>query len=457
MNQKQKMRRVLPFAFASMATLAACVIAAPKPSNPPERDAQTVTVVQGVNAARLEKTVRDLAAFPTRHTLSGARGADAAALYLAQQLSEISRENNGRLKVWRDTWTQPAGVRMTAPADLTNVIATLPGTETPERVLIISGHYDSRVTDVMDTTSKAPGANDDASGVAVVVELARLMSKQQWPCTVVFACVTGEEQGLYGSTHLAAQMKDQNKNVMAMLTNDIVGNSTGQGGKKDDKHVRVFSAGYDPTETPAVATRKRAWGTSEETPMRGLARAFADATRRYAKNGIETVLVMRNDRYGRGGDHSPFVAQGWAAARITEPNEDWRHQHQDLRVEKGTQYGDLPDYVDYAYLARVARANAACIASLADAPSAPQSVTLKGDLDPQTTLTWTPAPNTAAVEVLWRKTTAPDWEGGKQIPAQQGTAQTTVLPLSKDDYLFAVRAVGKNGARSLPAIPVGGR
>ena len=448
---------LIPVGVAALAALSAFA-AAPhnkaKPSTPPDHDAQTVFVVQNVQATHLENTVRTLAAFPTRHTLSGAKGADAAAAYLFRELTQISQNTGGRLEVMRDTWTQPAGTRMTEPAQLTNVVATLPGTESPERVVVISGHYDSRVTDVMNTKDAAPGANDDASGVAVVVELARLMSGQKWPCTVVFACVTGEEQGLYGSTHLAETMKAQNKNVVAMLTNDIVGNSTGQNGVKDDKHVRVFSAGYEMGETANEATRKRAWGTDADTPSRLLARAFVDATRRYAKNEISAVLVFRNDRYGRGGDHSPFLAQGWAAARITEPNEDWRHQHQDVREEKGTQYGDLPDFVDYAYLARVARANAALVASLADAPPAPVGVTLKGDLAPQTTLSWTPPPNAPFVEILWRRTTAPDWETAKQFPAQAGSA---VIPLSKDDYLFGIRSVGANGARSLPTVPAAGR
>ena len=421
-------------AIAAICAAVACAaLAVPKksaPKNPPERDAKVVAVVQNVQKARLENTVRTLAAFPTRHTLSGAKGADAAALYLFRELTAVSKNTGGRLQVVRDTWTQPAGVRMTQPAELTNVVATLPGTDTPERVLVISGHYDSRVTDVMNAKDAAPGANDDASGVAVVVELARLMSGYKWPCTVVFACVTGEEQGLYGSTHLAETMKAENKNVVAMLTNDIVGNSRGQGGIKDDKHVRVFSAGYEMGETGAALTRKRAWGTDADTPSRLLARAFVDATRRYAKNEISAVLVFRNDRYGRGGDHSPFLAQGWAAARITEPNEDWRHQHQDVRTENGTQFGDLPDFVDYGYLTRVARANAALIASLADAPPAPVGVILRGDLAPQTTLSWTVPPslqNAPTVEILWRRTTAPDWEGVKQMAAEKGSVSAAAI------------------------------
>jgi hypothetical protein len=437
-------------AFLCLSPLIACAVA--RDSNPPEKDPAVQQVVDGVSRERLEKTVRALAAFPTRHTLSGAKGADAAALWLEKEFQTISRESGGRLTVERDTWTQPAGNRMPQPHDITNVVATLPGTETPERVIVISGHYDSRVTDVMDATSPAPGANDDASGVAVVLELARQMAGRKYPCTVIFAAVTGEEQGLYGSAHLAERLNADKRNIIAMFDNDIVGNSRGQDGAKDDKRVRVFSAGYNPGETPAQASRRRAWGTDADTPARTLARALWDSAHRYVK-GFEASLVYRNDRYGRGGDHTPFLNLGYAAVRLTEPNEDWRHQHQDLRTEKGVQYGDLPEFVDYAYLARVTKVNAAAVAELASAPAAPETVTIKGDLDPKTTLTWKAGANAAGCEILWRQTTAPDWEGIKRVPREG----TLTLPQSKDDYLFAVRAVSASGARSLPAIPVGGR
>lgn len=396
--------------------------------------------------------MRELAAFPTRHTLSGARGVDAAARYLEREFAAISRTTGGRLQVVRDTWTQPAGNRLPAPARLTNVIATLPGESEPERVIIVSGHYDSRVSDVMNAVSPAPGANDDASGVAVVLELARLMAGRRFGATIVFAALTGEEQGLYGSTHLAEQMATQKRSVVAMITNDIVGNSRGQNGVKDDKRVRVFAAGYDPAEPPAQTVRRRAWGTDADTPARTLARGLVDAVRRYVKD-FEATLVYRNDRYGRGGDHSPFLARGYAAVRLTEPNENWRHQHQDLRMENGVVYGDLPDFVDYAYLGRVAQVNTALIADLALAPPAPTSVTLTGDLSPDTTLSWTSRASTA-IEVLWRRTTASDWEGKRLV---QASATTITLPLSKDDYLFGVRSVGPSGARSLPVVPVSGR
>lgn len=419
----------------------------------PGKNPEVQAAVDAVRKDRLEKDVRKLASFPTRHTLSGAGGADAAADWLFTEFSEISKATGGRLQVAKDIWTQPAGNRMPAPATLTNVVAVLPGTETPERVVIVSGHYDSRVTDVMDAKSPAPGANDDGSGTAVVLELARVLSSKSFPCTIIFAAVTGEEQGLLGSGHLAETLAEKKSNIIAMFTNDIVGNSVGEGGLKDDKHLRIFSAGYDPTKTAAEAARARSVGTDVETLPRTLARAAADAVRRYVR-GFGLTMVYRNDRYGRGGDHSPFVTRGYAACRFTETNEDWRHQHQDLRTENGVKYGDLPEYVDYAYLANVARANAATIADIASAPTSPARVLLKGDLSPNTTLSWQTVSGATAYEILWRHTSSPDWEKAQVFP---GTVTQTVLPLSKDDYLFGVRAVSTAGSRSIPTIPVAGR
>ncbi len=418
---------------------------------PPEKDAGVQAVVDAVAAPGLEHTVRTLAAFPTRHTLS-ASGSAAASEWIYGQFAAISKSTGGRLVVARDAWTQPAGERLTAPVEMTDIVATLPGDVTPERIVIISGHYDSRVTDVMNATGNAPGANDDASGVAVALELARVMSSHHYPATIKFVAVTGEEQGLYGSTHLAQEVADGKQNVLAMITNDIVGSSHGQGGLHDAAHVRVFASGTDPTETPKLAAGRRAAGTDADTPARTLARAISDADRQYVP-GFGTVIMYRLDRYLRGGDHAPFVQHGYAAVRLTEPNEDWRHQHQDVRVENGVQYGDLPQFVDYTYLANVARVNAAAVASLAAAPAPPPGVLLKANLSSDTTLTWDAVPDAAAYEVLWRPTNAPDWTGSQRLQA----AQTVTLPLSKDDYLFAVRSVSAGGARSLPSIPSAAR
>lgn len=396
-----------------------------------------------VSRERLEKTIRALAAFPTRHTLSGAKGADAAAVWLESELKSYG----GNLKVAQQRWLQPAGGRMTKAQDLGNVLATLPGTDFPERVLVVSGHYDSRVTDVLDATSPAPGANDDASGVAVVLECARLMANLKPRCTVIFAAVTGEEQSLLGSAQLAKSLKAQGKDVVAMATYDIVGNSHGEGGKRDDRHIRLFSTADEPGELSLQAIRRKSLGTDGDSPARTLARAIADVARRKVK-GFGVTLTLRNDRYGRGGDHSSFLSAGFpAAVRFTEPNENWQHQHQDLRTEKGIVYGDLPEFVDFAYLSRVAQVAVAWLSELADAPPAPGRATLKTDLSPVTSLTWTASPGAVGYEVLWRRTTETDWSGGKSTTVTQ-----LVVPLSKDDYLFAVRAVSASGAWSLPTV-----
>ncbi|MCX6367144.1 MAG: M28 family metallopeptidase [Armatimonadetes bacterium] len=400
-------------------------------------------LISSVSRVRLEATIRSLAAIPTRHTLSGARGADAAVAWLERELKSYG----GNLQVAQQRWVQPAGGRMTKAQELGNALAMLPGTDTPERVIVVSGHYDSRVTDVLDATSPAPGANDDASGVAVVLECARLMAGLKPRCTVIFAAVTGEEQSLLGSAQLAKSLKEQGKQVVAMATYDIVGNSVSQEGKRDDKHIRVFSTAEELGESPTLATRRKSLGTDGDSPARTLARAIADSARRQVK-GISVSLTLRNDRYGRGGDHSSFLAAGYpASVRFTEPGEDWRHQHQDLRVEKGTKYGDLPEFVDYAYLTRVTQVALAWLSELADAPSAPTRATLKQDLSNATTLMWSAVAGAASYEVLWRRTTEPDWSGQKVFPNTQA-----ILPLSKDDYLFAVRAISQNGARGLPMV-----
>ena len=443
-------------AFAVFAVAATIAPAVPQgtsayiaPAKPPVR-----TVVDAVSQKNLETTVRRLAAFPTRHTLSGAGGVDAAASYLEAEFQTIAKNSGGQLQVRRQTWTETAGARVPKPAELTNVLAVLPGTAVPERVIVLSGHYDSRVTDVLDFQSPAPGANDDASGVAATLEAARVMatSGKRYAATVIFAAVTGEEQGLLGSAHLAKSLQSDGKTVIAMLTNDIVGNSRGENGKKNASHVRVFSAGYDPGVETAALARQRAAGTDADSPARLLARATKDAARRNV-SGFGVELVYRNDRYGRGGDHSSFLTNGFPpAVRLTEPSENFRHQHQNVRVENGVVYGDLAEFVDFAYLRRVTQVNAALVAELASAPASPTNVRLISDLSAKTALSWdAPAEPVSGYEILLRRTTAPDWEKTVTVKSSDTRA---VLPFSKDDYLFAVRSVGADGARSLPIVPV---
>lgn len=405
------------------------------------------SAVNAVSRKRLENTVRSLAAFPTRHTLSGEKGADAAALWLEKELKSYG----GRLNVERDAWVQPpSGQRLREPIRIQNVYATLPASSTSAPYILISGHYDSRVTDVMNATSPAPGANDDASGVAVVLECARVLAGANLPLPIFFAAVTGEEQSLLGSAHLAKRLRAENKDVLAMATYDIVGNSRGDNGSRDYNHLRVFSAGWEPNEDERLIRGRRSTGTESETPARTLARATVDAARRYVR-GFSLTLTLRNDRFGRGGDHSSFLTEGYpSAVRFTEPIENWNHQHQDLRTEKGTVYGDLPEFVDYPYLTRVTKTAVAWVAELASAPLPPARVRVKSELSAKTSLSWDESVGAAAYEVLMRRTTDADWHlRTKLLPA---TIREIVLAESKDDYIFAIRAVSVDGARGLPRV-----
>jgi Zn-dependent M28 family amino/carboxypeptidase len=333
----------------------------------------------------------------------------------------------------------------------------LPGDRyTPEqRVYVVSGHYDSMPSSPTDATSDAPGANDDASGTAAVLEMARVMSRQHFDAPIVFMTVAGEEQGLLGATHAAEEMKQRGWNVRAMLDNDIVGNTSGGNGIHDDKAVRVFSEGVPTDETPAQAAIRRSVGGENDSVSRQLARYVKETGDRFV-NGFRVTLIYRRDRYSRGGDHIPFLERGFPAVRFTEPNEDYRHQHQNVRTEEGVRYGDLPEFVDFPYVAQVARVNAAALAMLASAPDAPRNATLSARLSYDTTLSWAASddPDLSGYEIVWRPTDAPLWTKSRFV----GKVTTFTLPgLSKDNYLFGVRAVDKLGRKSPISYPRPGR
>jgi len=383
-----------------------------------------VKATRSISTEQLRQTIMGLCSFPTRHTLSGAIGADAAADWLVRRLQSYG----GNLRVEKDTWLEPKGQRVDKPTTISNVYAKIVGSKYPNHWVVISGHYDSRVTDVMDSTSNAPGANDDASGVAVTLEVARVLAQSKPEIGILFAALTGEEQGLLGAKHLAESLVAKGETVVAMATYDIVGNSLGADGRKRSDYIRIFSGGDTPGETPVAATRRRTTGLDADSPSRTLARSVADVAKRYLK-GFRTEVVYRQDRFGRGGDHSPFHAAGFAAVRFTEPNEDWTHQHQDLRTDAGIDYGDKPEYVDFAYLTSVTRLAAAWVTEISHAPLSPTGVTL---------------------EVLIRRSTKAEWE--KTIPINKQSATEAKIPFSKDDYVFGIRSVGKNGARSLAVI-----
>ncbi|MGI8891082.1 MAG: M20/M25/M40 family metallo-hydrolase [Chthoniobacterales bacterium] len=441
--------------FALVLFFAVSASAAPLPS--PSPNPQIAGVVKEISAQNIEASIRKLVGFGTRHTLSETksetRGIGAARRWLKSEFDRYSKDSDGRLKVTMEAFNQPPDERNPNLTEVVNVVATLPGEqpESRDRYYVVSGHYDSRVTDPMNADADAPGANDDASGVAAVLELARVMSKQKWDATLVFMAVAGEEQGLYGSTQWARSAKQKKWNIAGMITNDIIGSSHAEDGHVDDKHVRLFAEGVPPwLQMPEPLLRQIKTGGENDSATRELAR-FMKTTGELYVPGMTVAIVYRKDRYLRGGDHSPFLEAGYPAVRMTEPNEDFRHQHQDVRKEGDVQYGDLPEFVDFAYVAQVARINAASLGALALAPAVPTGVEIETKkLTNDTTLTWQPnkEPDLARYEVLWRETTAPLWQEG--IKAGSGT-EFTVPKVSKDNYIFGLAAVDKDGNRS-PAV-----
>lgn len=414
--------------------------------------------LRDIDADRIEATVRRLVAFGTRHTLSvqddPERGIGAARDWIHERMREYAAASGGRMTVEAQAYVQEPAARIPAPTRITNIVATLRGDSTPGRTYVLTGHYDSRVTDVMNATDDAPGADDDASGVAVIMELARVMASRHTGATVIFAAVAGEEQGLYGSTFLAAQLKAAGTDVQGMFSNDIVGSGTADDGSRDPYRLRLFAEGVPTAETPAQASVRQAVGGENDSPSRQLARFALDVAANDA-TGMAVWPIYRRDRYLRGSDHIPFLRQGWPAGRFTEPHEDFAHQHQDVRVRDGKQYGDLAEFCDFDYIARVARVNLATVWSLAQGPGTPVGVTIvTSQLTNDTTLRWQRGAEAdlAGYEVVWRETTAPEWT--HVIPVGDVTEAT--IDLSKDNAFFGVRAVGTNGHRSPVAFPTPG-
>ncbi len=424
------------------------------------RDAQVAAMLSEIDARNIERMIRKLVSFGTRNTLSTqddpARGIGAARDWIYQEFQRAARDSGGRLAVRLQSFEQQPGQfpRIQRPTKVTNVVATLRGAqpESAGRVYVVSGHYDSMCSSPTDAVCDAPGANDDASGTAAVIEMARVMSKRRFDATIVFMTVAGEEQGLVGATHFAEQAKQTNMNVEAMFTNDIVGNSLGGNGVRDRRTVRVFSEGVPSNETAEEAATRRSVGGENDSAARQLARFVKETGARYLP-GFRVQMIYRRDRYLRGGDHIPFLERGFAAVRFTEPNEDYTHQHQNVRTENGVRYGDLPEFVDYAYVAQVARVNAAALAELALAPARPRDVRiLTQRLTNDTDLKWeaNAEPDLAGYEVVWRETTSDVWTHSRFV----GRATAYTAPgMSKDNYFFGVRAVDRAGHRSPASFP----
>ncbi|HLW23708.1 MAG TPA: M20/M25/M40 family metallo-hydrolase [Steroidobacteraceae bacterium] len=412
--------------------------------------------VETITPTTVERHIESLVSFGTRSTLSAQdaralaahRGVGAARDWILAQLERYSKDCGGCLEVKTDRFTQTAGERIAQPTVITNVYAVLRGTDpgAAQRIVLVTGHYDSRNSVNEDTTHEAPGANDDASGVAVSLECARVLSRLRFPATIIFLAVAGEEQGLYGSAHFAHGALEQHLALEAVLNNDIVGGDRSAG--QDANIVRVFSEGIPATLSAGDVRRIRAQGLESDSASRELARYVAAVAATY-RLPIKPLLIFRQDRYLRGGDHASFNEEGFAAVRLTEFRENFAHQHQTPRTEDGVEYGDLLKFVDTGYVARVARLNALVLASLASAPAPPGEVMLlTKQLENDSTLEWQASPGAGGYEVLWRATAAPDWEHAQWV---QGTRVT--LPVSKDNVVFAVRALDAAGHRSLAVVP----
>ena len=423
-----------------------------------QKDQKIQAMVDEISADNIKKNIEKLASFGTRHslsdTISNKRGIGAARRWVASELKKHEVNANGRLRVELDPFTvQADGRRIPQTVVMKNVMATLKGTDPDDdRIFIISGHLDSRASDVMDAKIDAPGANDDASGVAAIMELVRIMSRRDFPATIIFVAVSGEEQGLYGAKHLADKAKSENWNVVAMLNNDMISNSrSSETNIYDNTRVRVFSEGVPAFETEDMAKMRRYTAGENDSQSRQLARYIKEVGERYVDQ-LEVVPIFRTDRFLRGGDHLPFSQNGFTAVRLCEMNENYYQQHQNVVVKDGIQFGDLPEFIDAHYAAKIAGVNLATLANLALAPAAPENVVIDvRELTNTSTLRWEKPENFKenTYYVLLRETHQPLWQQKIMV---EGTSVT--LPYSKDNYFFGVQAVDAEGHESLVRFPV---
>lgn len=419
-------------------------------------NAEIVKMLKEVSAKRIEADIRKLVSFGTRNTLSEqdnpTRGIGAARDWLFDEFTRISKDCGGCLDVQKQTFLQPKANRIPEPTNLTNVFAILKGTTNPERIYVVSGHYDSMCTSPTDAKCDAPGANDDASGTAASLELARVMSKQKFDATIVFMTVPGEEQGLLGAAYYAEQAKINKQNIEAMFTNDIIGGVLTFKKAANRNTVRVFSEGVPSDETEQQAGTRRSVGGENDSASRQLARFIKETADKYLSK-FSVQMIYRRDRYGRGGDHIPFLERGFTAVRITETNEDYDHQHQNVRTENEKFFGDTPEFVDFEYVANVTRVNLASLASLAIAPAKPKNVGMVTTrLGNDTELKWEANTDSdiASYEIVWRDTTSAVWTNSLNV----GNVTNYVMKaMSKDNFFFGVRAIDKDGNRSLVSYP----
>ena len=422
-----------------------------------QRDLEIEKMVSEVSKDSLESYLKKMVSFGTRNTLStqtdSKRGIGAARNWVLNRFNDMVKQSNGRLTALIDTVTlQPDGRRVDTPLLLGNVVATLKGNDpNDKRIFIISGHLDNMRSNVMDRTGDAPGANDDASGVAAVLECARIMSKYSFPSTILFVAFSGEEQGLLGANFMAGKARKENWNIEAILNNDIMGsNNSNETNIINNSKIRVFSEAFSIQDTGKAIGNIRNLGLENDGKARQLARYVKEIGERYVDN-LEVVMIYRNDRFLRGGDHTPFVNRGYAAVRFTEMNENYFHQHQDVRIENGIQYGDLSEFMDFEYLRKNTAMNLSNLANLAKSPSLPQEVKIETKrLTNFTNINWKApaAGKTKGFYILMRETTSPVWQ------KKFFTADIKIdLPYSKDNYFFAVQSISEDGNEGLPVVP----
>ena len=426
-----------------------------------KKDAEIDAMVKEISVDSLSQNLNKLVGFGTRATLSNqsssTKGIGAARAWILSRFNEYAKLSNGRLSAFIDTITYNADKRrVNRPIILGNVVATLKGTDpNDKRIFVISGHLDSRRSNDMDSVGDSPGANDDGSGTVAVMECARVMSKHSFPATIIFVTVSGEEQGLLGAYFMAGKAKKENWKIEAVLNNDIMGsNNSNETNIVDNTRIRVFSEGLSVTDTGRVAMQIRNLGLENDGRSRQLARYVKEVAERYVEN-LEVMMIYRNDRFLRGGDHTAFVENGFAAVRITEMNENYTRQHQDIRVENGINYGDVIEHIDFEYLRKNTSMNLANLANLAKAPAVPDEVKIDVKKLTNSTYLYWKAPKTGTVKgyyILIRETTSPLWQ--KKVYTESLEMR---LPYSKDNYFFAVQAVNETGNESLPVIPAVGR
>jgi hypothetical protein len=455
-----------------IAVLLAAAASGAAPARPTPQDTRLAGIAAEVSTARLKATLEKLVGFGTRHTLSSQtdpkRGIGAAQNWTEAQFKRTSKACGNCLEIRRasDVFT---GARIPTPTRITDVFAVQKGTERPNDVVIITAHIDSRGTDVLNATSDAPGANDDGSGVAAILEAARILSKHKFPGTIVYAPLPGEEQGLYGAKVMTAYAKAQGWNVIANINNDMIGNSCGSDGLCDSTHIRIFSEGPRWQGHEGLAAPQRSFGGENDSPGRNLSRFF-DSLADRLNIGLDVRQMWRNDRFGRGGDHTEFLNAGYPAVRFIEAVENYDRQHQDIRTENGKKFGDTIEGIDFAYLTKTTKLNVAALAALASAPPPPEP-TVEGAVGTDTTIRWKETSGAAGYRLRWRRTDASAWENvedasipppilsvnGRRLVSTEPVSLHQVLRgVRVDDWVFGVSSVSKDGYESPVASAVPG-